>query len=351
MLSRWLGALAQGSPLPDDVRVGKSKRAVALSAEDWDGMRAEMGIDERSEVTLCELVRGIARCEGPAQRDEAQGTAPGQLPTLALGLVVLTSALEVMGRHGRPSGFALGPTTLADAMTEHGLDTSLEAEEARQAVAAVLAWAGGKADNEGTLRAAYFAYWRRLLRTLRGGSDTPAPRQRPEQPALSENFLVRGLRKAAEERSSQTDATEGRAPTSGDPPPASPSPSPRVAEGAAGDDLTKLVARMLEPLLWLPEDPLRSLERAADRSEGILRDLALGCRTLIASPQLEIFGEPGQRVEVSLPCAEYAPMTHVAGRMRASGAFVVERRGVKIAGTVVLPALLRPSRRGRGGGR
>src|SRR5262249_37392112 len=113
-----------------------------------------------------------------------------------------------------------------------------------------------------------------------------------------------------------------------------------------GVSVASALTDLLDPVLRAPGDPRPALASAAGRAGGLARDCLHHLAALLHPPDVELIGQPAQELELSLPHGDYALDGGVPLRLgQAQGRFRVCRRGLRLRGALVAPALVVPSRR------
>lgn len=346
-------------PLPSHVSVGKEGVALEVAPATWRAIEADLGWNNASgRAVALDVLRGhlMTPPQNRPVRDSTAGKLAELLPQRLLALVLLTALLEHLGRREPPRSFGYEFRELTqvarDDLAWAVVGTFDEAKLARQ----LFEYAGSRITRtDRLLQAPYYAYWRPLLRRMPPIQDKDATvAVQPAGSTLSPDFLLRGLKCSVQGGTEDLRAAI----------PEMPGPYRRDAESllaelnrlrAENDTLrgasaAPLLHQLLTPLLTLTGDPVSALEEAANISPGLAGDLALAMRTLLLAREVEFIGEPGIPIHLSLPCSEYrlegagVGVSHALSR----ATFTVGRRGIRLRGLVIAPALVTPVKRSRG---
>ena len=114
----------------------------------------------------------------------------------------------------------------------------------------------------------------------------------------------------------------------------------RLRQAGVGEAL----AGLLEPLLAIPGSPTEAAEGAIRDAPLMARDLLHGLLRLLRSQELDLFGEPGQVMDLRLPHPHYGldEALPPARQDISAGRFRVSRRGLRYRGVLLSRAWVRP---------
>jgi len=341
------------------VAVGRNGVSLDVSFEIWSALGEDLGWEDgRNRGLALEVLTAhlVPLSTGQGKRDPGGGKLAELLPQRLLALVLLTVLLERLDRDGASRVFAYEFRELTKvAQSDLGwaaVGNIDEPELARK----LFGYAGSDMRRSDLLlQTPFHAYWRpiaRSIQSLRGKRQTGSP-LRTSAP-LSPDFLLSGLRNSLD-----------AGPEGGGVVPEIPREARRlhgVGDSLAAElnrlrgendslrsaSVARWIPTLLQPLLTLSGDPVSALEKAAGDSAGLARDLALAFRTLILGGEIELFAEPGQVVRLLLPNPSYRIEGAGPGPRGGSAPvfFRVGRRGIRIAGNVITPALVTPTKRG-----
>jgi hypothetical protein len=323
---------------PRRVQAGRDRSMLDVPPPFWDELRRELGLlDPKVRRQTTEILH-IWLLGQSAQRASTDLRLTKPLP---LALVLMTGVLERLGRNGIPLSFVLDISELErvayDDLAWVEVGEINAAALARQLLRSAFTQLAGHDPN--LLEIPYRGYWRKLAQRLDFQGHPTSPSHSVQLP---ENFLVEGLRTTTE--------PPEPSPSAAAPKPQQPRDEELVELHSRLDEMqrsspARLLPQMLEPLLVVPDDPVEALGNAAAMADGLARDLTLACRTLLRSGDVELIGNPGDLLELSLPCRDFQleGAAMASGRDMSRGRFRVRRRGLRYLGTVVVPAKVSPS--------
>ena len=351
-------AMLEGDQLPEHIIVFSDKVVIPVAELQWKNLRAELGLDQSN---VQDVVREILDAQ-------MRGRTPSKVPLLPAG-ETLTKRIGV-----RLLGFVLFACHI-DRLAQRGplLHFAYEFNELTYLARQQLDWIPVGRIDEGLivreffefagmsirasnhlLRIPYFAFWRVLKSRLGSEVDTSANfHVCSTSVVLPQDFLLKALPTALPEPS---DAVVAQ--------PISTTTVQSDAEWvkmrqallnelnrlrAENDRLRqegegKALASILEPFLLATGCPADVAEAAVCNAPEIARDLLYCVLRLLRSPELEIFGELGQVIDVRLPHPHYCLDDAVppARRDMSIGPFYLSRRGLRYCGSLISRALVRP---------
>jgi hypothetical protein len=335
--------LLGGPAPPAEVRAGREQLVLALDPAAWTALVQEFGLNDEA-VRSRTAIALAAQLVPPV--DDAVLTAMSASPlskfasSRLLGLVLFILHLDVMERNGPPRTYRLDTLALSDVSRRHPCPPALGPIDGMQALREFTDYAAVRPRNEWTLKTAYYAFMRPLRLRLAGRSYSPPPL--PAEPPLPADFLLKAL------------ADQGPAAATVAPTPTTP------AWGAVGADVLEELNRLraendrlrglslahgltalLEPLLEKMDDPLAALDSG---DAELMRKLLHALTAFLHRPEVELFGKPGEELQLQLPQPEYRLDDAVppSQRLSPSGWFRVTRRGLRLNKTLVAPAHVVP---------
>ncbi len=340
--------LLGGPPPPVEVCVGREQLLLKLDAADWTALAREMGLHEAA--ARCRAAQILAAQLLPPA-DDAALAALSVSPLLKhasarlLGLVLFTCHLDWMGRDRPPRFYPFDYLALGESARRHPCPAAIGAVDGVQVAREFMDYAAIRLRHEWTLKTAFHAFLLPLrLRLAEPQRRAWKPPALPAEPALSSDFLLRSLGSSA------------AAPAAANPAAAPATPAWASVGADVLEELNRLRAEndrlrglslahgltaLLEPLLKLPADPLVSLGgKDAELTRLLLHALA----GFLHRPEVELFGAPGEdlRLKQLEPDYQLDPAVPPARRQPLTGWFRVTRRGLRLNGSLVAPALVVP---------
>jgi hypothetical protein len=350
-------SLLGGPSLPDSVRVAREQVIIPVADHQWQNLRAELGLDRPA---ICDPVREVLNTQ---LRHKVVPQTPLLPPgeSLAdriglrlLGFVLFTCHIEQLAEIGPPREFGYEFRELTHlANLQLGWVPIGKFDEGRVA-REFFDYAGMRIHaSDRLLRIPYHAFWR-VLKTRLGASAATSVESasRPASTALPRDFLLRALPEALQRQPTEPIPQQMTPPRDAD--------AERAGlDRAFLDELNRLRAEndrlrqtgvgeallsLLEPLLTVPGCPADTTERALLDTPVLARDLLHGFLCLLRSPDLELFGELGQEIDLRLPHPQYCldEVLPPARQDISFGRFRICRRGLRYRGVLLSRASVRP---------
>lgn len=349
--------LLEGPPLPGEIRIGKQHIPITVTPEQWHQLASELELDDKlarkiawevlsNQLLLREGLRGV--------RQDMEGTLAERFSSKLLGLVLLTCYLDTICRSGPPKSFVY------------------EFRELTHLARGELAWARVGSFEEGRIARDFFthaamriqrsdrllwipyhAYYRPLSGRLVG--RTPhCLTLGTSRPSLPTDYLLRALPEKEQGDVQESHQPSGIMQTEKDLSLTVRELRDELKRLMAENDrlrllsVTKFLVQLLAPVLSTVDQPLAAIEQAMDGDSVLAQDILHAvARLLLGSPEIELFGDPTQEVELMLPNPDYCLDEAVPPALRdiSRGRFRVNRRGIRLRGMLLAPATVVPIQR------
>jgi hypothetical protein len=322
----------------------------------WQNLRTELGLDRSDlrdpvrEVLDTQMRRRTAR---HAPLLPAGETLAERLGVRLLGFVLFACHIDQLAESGPPRHFAYEFHELTH-LASRRLDwVPVGSIDEGRVAREFCEYAGMRIrTSDRLLRIPYHAFWRVLQARLGGPAASAEPPSRSAPAALPRDFLLRALPEALQRPPAES----------------APRPMPPAVESDAEraeprweflEELNRLraendrlrqegigeaLAGLLEPILAVPGSPTEAAEAALRDAPVLAGDLLHGLLRLLRSPELELFGEPGQVMDLRLPHPHYGldEALPPARQDISAGRFRLSRRGLRYRGVLLSRAQVRP---------
>jgi hypothetical protein len=350
-VSELIAAGIKSQPLPEQIVVGKENILLQIEQKHWTSLRSEIGWDrENARNLFLKIVRSYFELIPRQYYGEGLGIAHQLTPRL-IAIFLLIVLLKSLEYSRLLRSFAYEFTEISRVAQKELQWLNMGSFHEFRLMAHLFEYSGAQIRNtDRLLYIPFHAFWRPFAKKLslsvgeREGLKAEDSRPVP----IPSGLLVQGIEPRPS--SIQNETPWGQSLSS-------------EAEYSLGQrdrvlqelnhlrkendalrsgSAAPLIIQLLAPLLTISGEPSEVLNRTANNSEGLAREILLATRASILSGDVEFIGEPGQVLSLSLPHDEYCIEGPTAKNRNqfVHGLFRVGRRGIRIGGYVIAPALI-----------